>query len=507
MAGDRTLKLSLLADTKGLVDGLKAGSQATESFADQMGEIAKKVGAAFAAIGAAAAAFSYEAVKNALADEAAQRKLEETIRASTNATVEQVKAVGDYIDKTSIAIGVTDDEMRPALARLIRSTNDTEKAMELLNLALDITAATGKPLETVANALGKAYDGNSASLGRLGLGLDANILKSKDFDLIYQQLTKTFGSFAENEAETTNKKFERLKIVVDEARERIGTALLPAVTQLGDWLLTEGVPRLDAFIAGLIGDKSLSYSFDVAQKQAEGFGSKIRTVIDTVIEYKDALIAAAAITATVFVVSKIAAGVTATIALIKSLIVAYNALKASAIVAGVASAFALNPLLGVGAAALAAGVLSAANALANKYETDVSGLGANTGGTNLGNRPLGGNVATAPSTVTPSGAGTSLGSSSGTTTSAKGTASIKPAPTLIEQVTAENAFKKIPAGAFDPGRFRQADERGNTINVTVNGAVDPVATARQIATILNTEASTSGTFVGLGTSRFDQQAL
>lgn len=87
----------------------------------------------------------------------------------------------------------------------------------MLNLALDISSATGKPLEAVANALGKAYDGNLNALGRLGLGIDASILKSKDFDLVFGTLTKTFGGFAANEAQSTEKSFERIKIAVDEA--------------------------------------------------------------------------------------------------------------------------------------------------------------------------------------------------------------------------------------------------------------------------------------------------
>jgi hypothetical protein len=68
--------------------------------------------------------------------------------------------------------------------------------------------------------------------------------------------------------------------------------------------------------------------------------------------------------------------------------VAYNALKASAIVAGVASAFALNPLLGVGAVALAAGVLAGANALANNSDTSTDfGGGGGGGGVPDGIRP------------------------------------------------------------------------------------------------------------------------
>jgi hypothetical protein len=121
------------------------------------------------------------------------------------------------------------------------------------------------------------------------------------------------------------------------------------------------------------------------------WGTRIRSLIKTVIEFKDELIAVAAVIGTIFVVSKISAAVTATITLIKTLIVAYNALKASAIVAGVATAFALNPLLGVGAVALAAGVLAAANALANSSQGETQfavggapGAISGGGGTNTG---------------------------------------------------------------------------------------------------------------------------
>jgi hypothetical protein len=500
MAGDRTLKLSLLADTKNLIDGLNKGSKEIEGFGTQISNISEKAVKAFAALGVAIGGVSIAFAKAAAEDEAAANKLAETIGAVTSATDEQIRAVGDYITKTAIATGITDDELRPAFERLVRSTNNVDQATKLLNLSLDLAAATGKPLEAVATALGKAYDGNFTSLGRLGLGLDAATLKSKDFDAIYQQLNTTFGDFSEKRSEEAIVKFQRLQVALDEAKEAVGAALLPAFERLGDWLLNEGVPKLNAFIAGLIGDDSLSYSFSVAQKESEAFGQKVRNVIDTFIEYKDVVITAAAVTATVFVVSKIAAGITATITLIKSLILAYNALKSSAIVAGVAMAFAANPLLGVGAAALAAGVLSAANALANKYETDVSGLGV-TSGAGLGNRPLGGNVAASTATgsssaISVAGVGSFTGSSGAT-----GISTIKPAPTLIEQVAQENFIKNMAPGAFDPSAVRRGDERGN-INITVNGAVDPASTARQIANILNSEAAQSGSFTDLGISRF-----
>lgn len=375
----RTLKLSILGDVDNLTKGLSKASKDTQTFSGNINNIAKKATIAFGAAAAAIGVFATAAIKNALADEAAQRKLAETLRVSTGATLEQTKAVEGWISKTSVAIGVTDDELRPSLARLARSTNSVKEAQDLLNLALDISAATGKPLETVSNALGKAYDGNAASLGRLGLGLDANLLKSKDTDAIMNTLKRTFGTFAENEAETTAKKFERIQIATDEAKEAIGAALLPIVERLATFILTTVVPNMNAFIAGLTGAKNESGQ---ATKGAYAFGEQIKKVAKIVYDFKELLIITAGVVATVFVVSKISAAVATTIALIKSLIVAYNALKASSIVAGVASAFALNPLLGVGAVALAAGVLAGANALARSGDVSTDFGGAETGGSN-----------------------------------------------------------------------------------------------------------------------------
>ena len=374
-APSRTLKLSILGDVSNLVSSLKTGEKAADDYTKTLGDFGKKAVAAFAVVGAAATAFAVQSVKNALADESAQRKLAETLRASTSATEAQISAVSDWIDTTSIAVGVTDDVLRPAFARLARSTNDVGEAQDLLNLALDISVATGKPLEAVSNALGKAYDGNATSLGRLGLGLDQTILKGGDTDAIFQALTTTFGNFAENEALTTEAQFRRVGIAVDEAKESIGAALLPVVERLAAFLIETVVPNMQTFIASMTGTGSLAEATEDGTLGAFEFGKMVEKVLKTVYNLRGVLIATGAVIAGVFVVSKVAAAVTATILLIQSLIKAYNALKTSALVAGVALAFAMNPLLGVGAVALAASVLAGANALANRDNANVESLG------------------------------------------------------------------------------------------------------------------------------------
>jgi hypothetical protein len=387
--GDRTLKLSLLADTKNLVDGLNKGAKATDSFGKQIGDISAKVVKSFALIGTAVAGLSVVFAKAAAEDQQAANRLAQTLGTVTTATQKQIGAVDQWITKTSVATGIADDELRPAFERLARSTKSVEESQQLLNLALDLSAATGKPLEAVTNSLAKAYDGSYTSLQRLGLGIDANLIKAKDFDGIYRQLNSTFGEFSEKRSEEALVKFQRLQVALQEAKEAVGAALLPVFIQLGDWLLNEGVPRLNAFVAGLVGDKSLSYSFSVAQKDAEAFGQKIRGVIDKFIEYKDVLLTVAGVVGTIFVVSKIAAGVQATILLVKGLISAYNALRVSAMAAGIATAFALNPAAGIAAGAAA---IAGMGLLIQKLN-DQSGLiggDFSDGGVGLGNRPLGG---------------------------------------------------------------------------------------------------------------------
>lgn len=457
MAGSRTLKLSILAETKDLVAGLNQATKETETFGDKATAFGKKAALAFAVAGTAALAFAADAVKAAAQDAKAQEILAETIRATTGATALQIRGVEQYIKTTSIAIGVTDDELRPAFSRLVRSTSDTEEAQRLLNLALDLSVAAGKPVETVANALGKAYDGNTTALNKLGLGLDANLLKSKDNEAIIKSLEKTYGRFAEGAAETAAVKFKRIKIATDEAKESIGAALLPVVERLSNYVLSTVVPNLESFINGLTGQGSLTEASENATDGAYEFGEQVKKVFATIVRLKDEIILTAGVIAGLFVVSKIAAGVTATIALIKTLITAYNALKASAIVTGVATAFALNPLLGVGAVALAAGVLSGATALANKSNVDTNNLGTGGGASGFSG--------TMPNGETFTTGGVASASRVAASTSA--------------------AASKVVSSTSTATRSTAAASAGTTINLSVNGAVDKEGTARTIVETLN----------------------
>jgi hypothetical protein len=256
MAGQsRTLKLSILADIDNLKKNLGAGSNEVEGFGSKLGGFAKKAGTAFAVAGAAAAAYAgtllVDGVKSAIEDEAAQAKLATTLKNVTDATTNQIKAVEDYITQTALANGITDDKLRPSLDRLIRSTKDATKAQELQSLALDIAAGTGKDLQAVSEALGKAYDGNLGALKKLGVGIDESIIKSKDFDAAAAALSKTFEGQASQQAETFAGKMARLNVAFDEAKETVGSYVLDAITPLVSNIVNKGIPALSDFANNL----------------------------------------------------------------------------------------------------------------------------------------------------------------------------------------------------------------------------------------------------------------
>jgi hypothetical protein len=283
MARDtRTLSLKILADIDDLKNKLNQADNAVETNSEKISAFGKKAAAAFAVAAAAAVAYgtklAVDGVKAAIEDEAAQLRLAQALKSATGATEGQIKATEDFILQTSLATGVADDQLRPAMQRLAVSTKDTEEAQRLLSLALDISKGRGLDLEQVANALGRAQDGNTASLGRLGLGLSKAELSTLSFTEIQTKLSDLYGGAAATNAETFQGKIDRLKVGFDEAKESLGTALLPQVEKFITFLNDTAVPALNGFIAGFTGDEGLNAALTQTQQSAASFGRTIASI-------------------------------------------------------------------------------------------------------------------------------------------------------------------------------------------------------------------------------------
>jgi len=251
----RALTLKLLADVDNFTKNLNKADGEVQTFGGKVSEFGKKAGLAFAAAGAAAVAYAgklaIDGVQSAIADAAAQQKLAVTLENVTGATEAQIAATEDYITKTSLAFGVTDDELRPSLERLARATGDVQKAQELQTIAIDVAAGSGKSLEAVTNAMARAAEGNTASLGRLGIGLSKTELATMSMEQITAKLASTFEGQASVKADTFQGKMDRLKIAFDEGKETVGAYILTAITPMVETIVNKVIPAISDFTSNL----------------------------------------------------------------------------------------------------------------------------------------------------------------------------------------------------------------------------------------------------------------
>ena len=235
---------------------IKAFDKTANSAEKQMGKASKsidKVGANMTKFGAAGLAAAgtlgaglFKLAQGAIDDQKAQALLAQQLKSTAGATNAQVAAVEDLIDKTARATGVVDDDLRPAFATLLRATGDVTKAQSLLQTALNISAGSGKDLATVTSALGKAATGNVGALQKLGIPIDANAKKAKNFNLILDGLNQTFAGQAAVAADTYAGKLARTKVALSEAGEEIGMAFIPVI-EMGAKIVTNAVGAFDEF--------------------------------------------------------------------------------------------------------------------------------------------------------------------------------------------------------------------------------------------------------------------
>ena len=478
--GTRALTLKLIADIDDFNKNLNKGSTEVEGFGGKIEKFGKVAAAAFAAAAAAAVAYAgklaIDGVKAAIEDEAAQVRLAAALENATGATRDQIAAVEEQISKTALATGVADDQLRPALQRLAVSTGDTTKAQELLNLALDVAQATGKPLETVANALGRAYDGNTTSLGKLGIGLSAAELKTMSFTDVQGRLSDLFGGAAAKNAETFQGRIARLQVAFDEAKETIGFALLPIIERLVNFVVNQVVPNLQKFASAFDPIvKAINENRDSFQRLFNFIGDYVIPILTNLAG------GALKVVGEVFgriigiigsAIDKIADFVESVKNMVNAVISAYNRLPTPDIgLIGAGGGFAGGGAPGAISGGGNAGILAAVSGLAT-VSSSMAGLASGGGG--------GGKGATAANKAA----------------LARLEADAAKLGDLVDQLMGVQKVDPFAYGSFRMGEAKSMQQ----YNITVNGAIDSESTARQIVEILN-DSSARGT---LGAGAFDR---
>ena len=325
--------------------GKKAFKQ-TESAVDKLGKKLKH-----ALIGAGVTSILTSATKAFIEDEKAA-----SILANTLQNLGFAKLTGDiekFIGMTQLATGVSDNQLRPAFQGLVTATHNVSKSQELLKLALDISAGSGVNLETVTTDLAKAFAGNTKGLQKYKLGLSTVELKTMSFMDIQTRLNSTFTGASAKAADTYAGKLQRLGQAVGEAKEALGKGII-------DGLMTA----------------TGSANIDILQQKIIDFGTSAGNTfreLGKILKNNLTLIATIGVSlAAIWTINKIAAGITATILLIKKVNSAFKILRATAIGTAIAEMAVLNPLgavaYGLALVGVIAGTIKAVDLLGDSYE-------------------------------------------------------------------------------------------------------------------------------------------
>ena len=228
--------------------GKKAFKEA-ETATDKLNKQVKGLAKSLLAVYSAQKLYSYakSSVKAFAEDEKAAASLGQTLKNLGLAYGANVGTVNGFISRLEMQTGVLDDELRPAMDRLLRATGDVTKSQELLGLALDISAGTGKSLTQVSQSLQKAYLGQTQALGRLGVGLSKAELESSSFATIQERLNVLFAGQATTAAETYAGSLARLTVAGNNAKETIGKGLVDAFVTITDSKSVDGlITKIDS---------------------------------------------------------------------------------------------------------------------------------------------------------------------------------------------------------------------------------------------------------------------
>jgi hypothetical protein len=225
-------KEEILIGSKADTRGFKKADSAAAKLNKTLKNLAGTIGIAYGA--RAITMFGKASVKAFAEDEKAALSLARTVQNLGLGFEAQSESVNKYISALEQQTGVLDDELRPALDRLLRATLNITKAQDLLNLSLDIAAGTGKSVTQVSQSLQKAYLGQTQALGRLGVGLSKAELTSASFEDIQKRLTYLFAGQAKDAAESYAGQLDKLTIASNNAKETIGKGLVDALITMSN---------------------------------------------------------------------------------------------------------------------------------------------------------------------------------------------------------------------------------------------------------------------------------
>jgi len=342
--------------------GSKAAQKDIAKLGKDFDKFAKRSALAFAAAGAAVGAFTVkvgtDAVRAAIEDQKSQVLLANSLRNTVGATDAAIAGTEDYITVLQKQVSVTDDELRPALSRLVAATGSIAGGQELLSTALNVSAASGADLATSVGAIIKASAGQFKALKTLVPGLSNVTIKSKNYGKALEEVNKQTAGAASKRAQTLEFRLKGLNIAYGEVLETLGYALLPVIEKFADIVTTKVLPQLEAWIAA--NKDKLAASLDTILTKLPALIIQVFDLFDFIQRNLKTIEVLGALLVSTFAAAKVYAGVIALSGAINVLTAAFGRQAAAATAAGTATAFATG-----GASALAAAAALAVFATAS----------------------------------------------------------------------------------------------------------------------------------------------
>ena len=263
----------------------------------------KAFGLATAASVALAVKLGKDAVKGAMADEKQQAALAVALRNTTGATQEAIDANTRYLDSLELQVAIDNEQLIPALQKLVTATGDLSQAQSLLTLATDVAAASGKDLSTVSTALSRAIQGNFTALTKLGLPLDQAAIKAKDFAAVQKDLAKISQGQAAAAADTFAGRMERLRLRVNQVMDEVGYALIPVLEDLVAYIDSDVIPAIQRWVT--VNKNDLAESLRESVKLAGDFAKAALALGEFLVKYKEVFAVLAGLAASLYALAQI----------------------------------------------------------------------------------------------------------------------------------------------------------------------------------------------------------
>lgn len=282
MAGARTFVVRFLADAEQYKKGIRQVSDGMGGLKTDVTSLLpsfKTMAIAGAAAFGAVSAFAYQAVQAAAEDQKSQALLALQIKQTTNATDQQIESTMNFIGALQMSAAVSEEKLRPALAILVRGTGDLSEAQRLLQISLDVSAGSGKDLEAVSTAISRAANGSFTALTKLGVPLNENTVKTKDFNAATSELGATFQGASSAAANTFTGQLTKLKLGFGEITESIGKILLPYFERFVGFINDKIVPAVQIFVDNFK-EKGVGGALAIATASMGTFGETAVNVLE-----------------------------------------------------------------------------------------------------------------------------------------------------------------------------------------------------------------------------------